>query len=153
MAIMYLPKENFTCPTVQISLYLSVLKQFTLSKTVWNHADIISLVNSVDPDQVASKEACWSGNNLFYLLNDYLVTFWLAWYRVICIFYTVTLPFFWSVHTSILKVDMISLNSRPFSFFQMMGVFSPYLGPIWISYTRLYESNMRFPTMWYVWPA
>ena len=34
MAIMYLPKENFTCPIVQISLYLSVLKQFTLSKTV-----------------------------------------------------------------------------------------------------------------------
>ena len=33
MAIMYLSKENFTCPIVQISLFLSVLKQFTLSKT------------------------------------------------------------------------------------------------------------------------
>ena len=30
MAIMYLSKEKFTCPIVQISLYLSVLKQFTL---------------------------------------------------------------------------------------------------------------------------
>ena len=28
-----LSKENFTCPIVQISLYLSVLKQFTFSKT------------------------------------------------------------------------------------------------------------------------
>ena len=34
MAIMYLSKENFTCPKEQISFYLSVLKQFTLSKTV-----------------------------------------------------------------------------------------------------------------------
>ena len=57
MAIMYLPKENFTCPIVQISLYLSVLNQFTLSKTVRNHADINTLVNGVDPDQLASDEA------------------------------------------------------------------------------------------------
>ena len=57
MAIMYLSKENFTCPTVQISIYLSVLKQCTLSKTVKNHANINSLVNSVDPDQLASEEA------------------------------------------------------------------------------------------------
>ena len=34
MAIMYLSKETFTCPKEQISLYLSVLKQFILSKTV-----------------------------------------------------------------------------------------------------------------------
>ena len=53
MAIMYLSKENFTCLTVQISLYLSVLKQSTLWNTVLNHADI----NSVAPDQLASKEA------------------------------------------------------------------------------------------------
>ena len=33
MAIMYLSKEKFTCPIVQISWYLSVLKQFSLSKT------------------------------------------------------------------------------------------------------------------------
>ena len=57
MAIMYLSKENFTCPTVQISLYLSVLKQFTLSKSVCNHSDINTHVNSVDPDQLASSEA------------------------------------------------------------------------------------------------
>ena len=49
MAIMYLSKENFTCQIVQISLYLSVPKQFTLSKT-----DINSLINSVAPDQLAS---------------------------------------------------------------------------------------------------
>ena len=65
MAIMYLSKENFTCPIVQISLYLSVLKQFTLSKAVLNHADINSLVNSVDPDQLASSEASRSGSTLF----------------------------------------------------------------------------------------
>ena len=40
MAIMYLSKEKFTCPIVQISWYLAVLKHFSLSKTVWNHADI-----------------------------------------------------------------------------------------------------------------
>ena len=57
MAIMYLSKENFTCLIVQISLYLSVLKQLTLTKTVLNHADINSLVSSVDPDQLASEEA------------------------------------------------------------------------------------------------
>ena len=34
MVIMYLPKENFISPIVQISVYLSVLKQVTLSKTV-----------------------------------------------------------------------------------------------------------------------
>ena len=55
MAIIYLSKENFTCLIVQISLYPFVLKQFTLSKTVGNHADINSLVNSVDPDQLASE--------------------------------------------------------------------------------------------------
>ena len=53
MAIMYLSKENFTCPKEQISLYLSVLKQFKLLKTVRNQI----LVNSVDPDQLASEEA------------------------------------------------------------------------------------------------
>ena len=54
---MYLSKESFTCAIVEISLYLSVLKLLTLSKTVLNHADINSLVNSVDPDQLASEEA------------------------------------------------------------------------------------------------
>ena len=34
MAIMYMSKENFTCLKEQISLYLSVLKQFTILKTV-----------------------------------------------------------------------------------------------------------------------
>ena len=48
---MYLSKGNFTCPIVQIGLYLSVLKQYV------NHADINSLVNSVEPDQLASEEA------------------------------------------------------------------------------------------------
>ena len=57
MAKLYLSKENFTCPIVQISFYLSVLKQITLSKTVKNHPDINSLVNSVAPDQLASEEA------------------------------------------------------------------------------------------------
>ena len=56
MAIMYLPKEYFTCPKVQISLYLSVLNQFTHSKTVCSHADTNTLVNSVDPDQLASEK-------------------------------------------------------------------------------------------------
>ena len=65
MAIMYLSKENFGCPIVEIRLYLSMLKQLTLSKTVWNNADINTLVNSVDPDQLASKEASWSGYTLF----------------------------------------------------------------------------------------
>ena len=57
MAIMYLSKEDFSCPIVQISLFLSVLKELTFSKTVGNHADIKSLVNSVDPDQLAPEKA------------------------------------------------------------------------------------------------
>ena len=57
MAIMYLSKENFTCPIAQISIYLSVLKQFTLSQTILIHADNNSLVNRVYPDQLASGEA------------------------------------------------------------------------------------------------
>ena len=31
VTIMYLTKENFTCPKEQISIYFSVIKQFTLS--------------------------------------------------------------------------------------------------------------------------
>ena len=42
MAIMYLSEEHFTGPLEQISLYLPVLKQFTLMETVQNHADINS---------------------------------------------------------------------------------------------------------------
>ena len=56
MAIMYLSKENFTCPKEQISFYHSVLKQFTLSDS-YNQSDIKSLINSADPDQLASSEA------------------------------------------------------------------------------------------------
>ena len=55
MAIMCLSKENITCPKEQISLYLSVLKQFTLENSMI--PDINFLVNSVDPDQLASPEA------------------------------------------------------------------------------------------------
>ena len=67
---MYLSIENLTCPKEQISLYLTVLKQFILSKnsmkpdihrsTLVNSMDpdqLASLVNSVDPDQLASAEA------------------------------------------------------------------------------------------------
>ena len=65
---MYLSVENFTSPKEQISLYLTVLKQFILSKqyetryisTLVNSMDpdhLASLVNSVDPDQLASEEA------------------------------------------------------------------------------------------------
>ena len=56
MATMYLSKEKFTCPKEQISLYLSVLKQFTHFENSIK-PDINSLVNSVDPDQLASEEA------------------------------------------------------------------------------------------------
>ena len=65
---MYLSIENFTCPKEQISLYLTVLKQFILHKqyetryisTLVNSMDpdqLASLVNSVHPDQLASEEA------------------------------------------------------------------------------------------------
>ena len=47
MAIMYLSKEKFTCLKEHISLYLSVLKQLTLSKTV---CKISTHVNSLNPD-------------------------------------------------------------------------------------------------------
>ena len=56
MAIMYLYKGNFTCLIVQISLYLSVLNNLQFQK---HHKtmQISTLVNSVDPDQLASEEA------------------------------------------------------------------------------------------------
>ena len=56
----YLSKENFACLKEHISLYLSVLKQFSMKP------DINSFVNSVHPDQLASEEASWSGSTLFF---------------------------------------------------------------------------------------
>ena len=61
-------KPKCTCPKEQISLYLTVLKQFILHKeyetryisTLINSMDpdqLASLVNSVHPDQLASEEA------------------------------------------------------------------------------------------------
>ena len=56
---MYLSREKITCPKEQISLNLSVLKQVSIKP------DINYLVNSVDPDQLTSSEASWSGSTLF----------------------------------------------------------------------------------------
>ena len=55
MAIMYLSIENITCLIVHISLYLSVLKQLHIRKQYETNINSDSLVNSVDPDQLASK--------------------------------------------------------------------------------------------------
>ena len=66
---MYLSIENFTCPKEENnSFYLSVLKQIILQKqyetryisTLVNSMDpnqLASLENSVDPDQLATEEA------------------------------------------------------------------------------------------------
>ena len=59
MAIMYLSKENFTCPIVQISLYLSVLNRLHFRKQYETKP-----LNSVDSDQLASEES-GSGSTLF----------------------------------------------------------------------------------------
>ena len=50
---MYLSIENVTCPKEQISLYLTVLKQFILFKN-YETRYISTCVNSMDPDQLAS---------------------------------------------------------------------------------------------------
>ena len=50
---MYFSIENFTCLKEQISLHLTVLKQFILSNTFKNQI-YITLINSMDPDQLAS---------------------------------------------------------------------------------------------------
>ena len=55
---MYLYKENFTSPKEQISLYLTVLKQYVYSFKYSMKPDINSIVNSADPDQPASSEIC-----------------------------------------------------------------------------------------------
>ena len=66
MAIINLSKENFTRLIVQISLYLSVLKQFTLSEKRMKpcryqlsckQCRSRSAGFTVDPDQLASEEA------------------------------------------------------------------------------------------------
>ena len=58
MAIMYLSKENFTCPKEQITSFspycaVSCINFFEDSMK----PRIYSFDNSVDPDQLASKEA------------------------------------------------------------------------------------------------
>ena len=50
MAIMYLSKETYTCPKEQISLYLTLLKNYIISFKNSMKPDIKSLVNSVDPE-------------------------------------------------------------------------------------------------------
>ena len=57
MAIMYLSKETYTCQKEQICLYLSLLKKYINSFENSMNLDIKSLVNSVEPDQLASEEA------------------------------------------------------------------------------------------------
>ena len=57
MAIMYLSKETYTCPKEQICLNLTLLKQYINSFENSMNLDIKSLVNSVEPDQLASDEA------------------------------------------------------------------------------------------------
>ena len=52
---MYLSKEKCTCPKEQISLNLSVLINLRFRNS--KQPDIIYLVNSVDPDQLASSKA------------------------------------------------------------------------------------------------
>ena len=54
---MYLSIENFTCPKEQISLYLTVLKQiYSKVQKQYETRYISTLVNSIDPDQLASLE-------------------------------------------------------------------------------------------------
>ena len=60
MAKIYLSKINFTCQKKQITIaliYLTVLKQYINSLENSLKQDITSLVNSVDPDELASEEA------------------------------------------------------------------------------------------------
>ena len=51
-----------------MALYLSVLKQFTLSKTVRNQ--ISTLANSMDPDQLASLVNSVDPDQLASLVNS-----------------------------------------------------------------------------------
>ena len=53
---MYLSIEKFTCPKEQISLYLTVLNNLLFNKQ-YETRNISTLVNNVDPDQLASEEA------------------------------------------------------------------------------------------------
>ena len=60
MVIMYLSKDNSTCPKKQITvtlIYLTVLKQYIYSLENSMKYDSKSHVNSVDPDQLASEDA------------------------------------------------------------------------------------------------
>ena len=62
MAKMYVSNENFTCPKEQImhkKLSLALTFADTMHKLFKNSMkpDIISIEYSVDPDQLASKEA------------------------------------------------------------------------------------------------
>ena len=74
---MYLSIENITCPKEQISYTFQCLNNSFFQKqyetryisTLVNSmdpekpADLV--INSADPDQLASEEASWSGSTLF----------------------------------------------------------------------------------------
>ena len=73
MAKLYLINENFTCPKEQI-MQITHLSSY-LADTICNlfknsmKPDINSIENSVDPDQLASEEACLSRFILFPILH------------------------------------------------------------------------------------
>ena len=57
---MYLSIEDFTCPKEPISLFFQKQYETRYISTLVNSMDpdqLASLVNSVDPDQLASSEA------------------------------------------------------------------------------------------------
>ena len=59
MIIMYLTKENFTCPKEKICLYLPYCAE-TMCKCIlkqYENKYKLYIVNSVNLDQLASKEA------------------------------------------------------------------------------------------------
>ena len=67
---MYLYIENFTCPKEnKTSLYFSVLKQIILSKQ-YETRYISTLVNSMDPDQLASLETSVDPGSTLFLMQD-----------------------------------------------------------------------------------
>ena len=60
MAIMYLSNENFTCPKELIIMHKELSSYADTMHKLFKTSmkpDISSIENSVDPDQLASKEA------------------------------------------------------------------------------------------------
>ena len=131
------PIENFTCPKEQISLYLTVLKQFILSKTVWNQIYINS----------CKQYGTWSAGFSCKQCTSRSAGFWRSQQI--------------RIHTAVIFLQICFYESRDSlgqnSLHPKLKVLHPIWGPLWIiNFMYPYKSdpfiqaNLRNKTLSYL---